>query len=246
MAARLLTDEVKRHAARPHQILRSQSLASRVLAVHSRAVGGDFLRATLGAHVRGVLAEVGADGALEVDPARLSSGPTESNAAAVDANVASLRRWADAIVGALDADALPPSMRSLCRAFVAAGAACDVHAPVGGYLVLRFLVPALASPEAFGVVDAPPPAGARRSLVLLSKLVQAASNGALPGAREPHMQPFDAWARDATPRIAAFLDAAGAPAADGAPTDDAATISRPPTDAAEAGCTARSTATPRS
>ena len=53
VAARLLTDEVKRHAAHPHQILRSQSLASRVLAVHSRAVGGDFLRATLGAHVRG-------------------------------------------------------------------------------------------------------------------------------------------------------------------------------------------------
>ena len=116
---------------------------------------------------------------------------------------------------------------------MAAGAACDVHAPVGGYLVLRF-GPALASPEAFGVVDAPPPAGARRSLVLLSKLMQAAANGALPGAREPHMQPFDAWAQSATPRIAAFLDAAGAPAADGAPTDDAATISRPPTDAAEA------------
>ena len=39
VAARLLTAEVKRHAAHPHQILRSQSLASRVLAVHSRAVG---------------------------------------------------------------------------------------------------------------------------------------------------------------------------------------------------------------
>ena len=50
----------------------------------------------------------------------------------------------------------------------------------GGYLILRFVNPALISPESHGLLAEPPPAHARTSLKNGAKLLQSAANGTLP------------------------------------------------------------------
>ena len=81
---------------------------------------------------------------------------------------------------------------------------------VGGYLILRVVNPAIVTPEAHGLLDAPPPPALRRALVLVSKLVQNAANGVEFGAKEAYMKPFNAWVVRTAPRVSAFLAAVAA------------------------------------
>lgn len=66
-------------------------------------------------------------------------------------------------------------------------------------MFLRFLCPAIVSPEAFGLADgngpvvgadqlAPPPSHVRRNLILISKLLQNLANGADPFGKEEYMR----------------------------------------------------------
>lgn len=59
---------------------------------------------------------------------------------------------------------------------------------VGGFILLRFICPAIVSPDSFRIlpVDAPVTESARRNLVLITKVLQTLSNGVL-GEKETYM-----------------------------------------------------------
>ena len=215
-AARLVKQEFALHQHHPAQILRQQSLASRVLGEHARASGRGFLEAALGPELRRLVGSTSSYD-LEVDPSRLESDASSTHR--LDENVRRLQQWGDAFVLALTSegarDALPSSMRALAATIRAASAAHGLTpeqttALVGGYLILRVVNPAIVTPEAHGLLDAPPPPALRRALVLVSKLVQNAANGVEFGAKEAYMKPFNAWVVRTAPRVSAFLAAVAA------------------------------------
>ena len=215
-AARLVKQEFALHQHHPAQILRQQSLASRVLGEHARASGRGFLEAALGPELRRLVGSTSSYD-LEVDPSRLESDASSTHR--LDENVRRLQQWGDAFVLALTSEgalgALPSSMRALAATIRAASAAHGLTpeqttALVGGYLILRVVNPAIVTPEAHGLLDAPPPPALRRALVLVSKLVQNAANGVEFGAKEAYMKPFNAWVVRTAPRVSAFLAAVAA------------------------------------
>ena len=61
---------------------------------------------------------------------------------------------------------------------------------VGGFFFLRLICPAVVSPEGFGVVDKVDDA-TRRSLILISKIMQTLSNGVMFGVKEEYMKPMN-------------------------------------------------------
>lgn len=81
-----------------------------------------------------------------------------------------------------------------------------VHCPsaptsplVGGFLMLRYIAPALVTPEAFGLLgpDEVPSPRARSNLILIAKVLQNISNGLTfeTTKKEEHMKPLDDFVR---------------------------------------------------
>jgi len=58
---------------------------------------------------------------------------------------------------------------------------------VGGFYFLRFLCPALVSPEGFGIISSSPSSKSRRSLILVSKVLQNLANDVEFGEKENYM-----------------------------------------------------------
>merc|ERR1711916_354621 len=59
---------------------------------------------------------------------------------------------------------------------------------VGGFVFLRFLVPAITSPEAYSLVHDTVPPHTRKTLVMVAKLLQNLSNGQRFGGKEENME----------------------------------------------------------
>lgn len=193
----LVRQECEIHAARPAEILRQQSVASRALGQHARGVGAAFLHTALGAVVDELLA---LPRPLDMDPAKL---PPED----IDANTASIAGWLERCVGALTSEAaleaLPAEVCEILGELRRHAEEAE-YTPAGKaklfgvYLILRLVSPAIVTPEAHGLCQTVSDS-ARTSLKLLAKLVQAAANGTLP--REAEMAPLHETIREATPRI---------------------------------------------
>lgn len=70
------------------------------------------------------------------------------------------------------------------------------YAALGGVFFLRFLCPALTTPETYGLLGRTPRPHERRSLVLVTKLLQNLASGVLFGAKEPYMTAANAFVVD--------------------------------------------------
>lgn len=75
---------------------------------------------------------------------------------------------------------------------------------VSGFFFLRFVCPAITSPEAHGLVHKTPSPGARRALVLVAKLLQNLASGVLFGQKEPHMCRVNRFIRGNKRKISDF------------------------------------------
>eukprot|EP00316_Scyphosphaera_apsteinii_P023583 CAMPEP_0119300374 /NCGR_PEP_ID=MMETSP1333-20130426/2326_1 /TAXON_ID=418940 /ORGANISM="Scyphosphaera apsteinii, Strain RCC1455" /LENGTH=592 /DNA_ID=CAMNT_0007302121 /DNA_START=217 /DNA_END=1995 /DNA_ORIENTATION=- len=228
---RLLADEISRNIVHPAQILRSQSLCSRALHHHARHVGRTFLHSALHDIVSELTQAADTrEHGLEVDGSRACPHvfdarireateqvprlrqPTDVEAIVLSNRVA-LEHWTRTVLAAIaDASALPLPMLVLCAEMDHHAAQLELSLSqrvsiTGGYLMLRWIVPSLVSPEAHGLLSAPPSKAARRALILVSKLLQAACNNATTsfGGKEAYMLPFYDFLQSITPMVAVFL-----------------------------------------
>jgi len=80
----------------------------------------------------------------------------------------------------------------------------NVNTTIGGFIFLRFFCPAISSPEAYGIVDEPPAANARRLLILITKVLQNLSNDVEFGSKEPYMTKMNDFIIANRPKIAQF------------------------------------------
>mmetsp|Transcript_6968 Transcript_6968/g.17607 ORF Transcript_6968/g.17607 Transcript_6968/m.17607 type:complete len:987 (-) Transcript_6968:37-2997(-) len=78
---------------------------------------------------------------------------------------------------------------------------------IGGFYFLRYLCPAIISPEGHGYKSSIPlDSDCRRGLVLVSKVIQQISNGVEFGAKEEFMKPFNNYVRDSIGRVRNYFD----------------------------------------
>jgi GTPase-activator protein for Ras-like GTPase/Domain found in Dishevelled, Egl-10, and Pleckstrin (DEP) len=73
----------------------------------------------------------------------------------------------------------------------------------GAFLLLRFLCPVLVTPERFGLYKGEPPREVRRSLILVSKVLQAVANQS--EFTEPYMEFANDFVHEAVPEVMSFV-----------------------------------------
>jgi len=81
------------------------------------------------------------------------------------------------------------------------------HAVIGGFVFLRFLCPAIVSPQKYGLVQKPLDNNSLRVCVLLTKLLQSVSNGVeFDGSKEDYMQRLNPFIKKNRLYVNVFFD----------------------------------------
>eukprot|EP01101_Sappina_pedata_P009657 TRINITY_DN569_c2_g1_i1.p1 TRINITY_DN569_c2_g1~~TRINITY_DN569_c2_g1_i1.p1 ORF type:complete len:666 (-),score=164.85 TRINITY_DN569_c2_g1_i1:109-2106(-) len=170
-------------------LFRANSMASKILSSYTRMAGSDYLHSTL----RPLVKWIGASStSFEIDPAKIIGGDD------LNENRKNLMEGADLYFDGIrrSISNCPAPFKVICREL--RSSVIDkfpelTHAVIGGFFFLRFMGPAIISPEGFGVLQENTPSlqpEARRALVLVSKLLQNLANGKSFGSKEEYMIPM--------------------------------------------------------
>ncbi|KAL7749892.1 RasGAP protein [Sorochytrium milnesiophthora] len=80
----------------------------------------------------------------------------------------------------------------------------EICSLIGGFFMLRYVNPAIVTPQAFMLVPSQPSKHPRRTLTLIAKMLQTLANGTTQ-TKEEYMQPLAEWAQSQKERITQFF-----------------------------------------
>ncbi len=78
---------------------------------------------------------------------------------------------------------------------------------VGGFIFLRWLCPAIVTPDAFGLIDEKLDSSTRRRLVLIAKMLQNLANEAYFETKEEYMRGLNVFIENNLSKMHSFFDA---------------------------------------
>jgi len=149
---------------------------------------------------------------LEVDPNVLAKSTVPQN---VDENMRNLKNRCKQFIDRVfySVDNIPGSFKYICyilRFYVRQKWPLEGEGPwvtaVAGFFFLRFLCPPIVTPDAHGVIDAPPSADGRRKLLLIAKVIQHLANNASFKGKEIYLDPLNDWVTTFSQGLSEFLD----------------------------------------
>ncbi|XP_035742449.1 neurofibromin-like isoform X1 [Vespa mandarinia] len=175
-------------------LFRGNSLGSKIMAFCFKIYGASYLQSLLEPLIRPLLDDYTTG--FEVDNARIDTNEDiEQNGRNL---IALTQKVFDAIVSS--ADRFPPQLRSMCHCLYQVLSKRFPQCPqinigaVGTVIFLRFINPAIVSPQEMGIVNKPVPAQVKRGLMLMSKILQNIANY-VEFSKEQHMLPFNDFLR---------------------------------------------------
>ncbi|XP_075145354.1 neurofibromin 1 isoform X2 [Haematobia irritans] len=176
-------------------LFRGNSLGSKIMAFCFKIYGSAYLQLLLEPLIRPLLDNPNT--CFEVDPARLDPGDD------LDVNrrnlIALTKKVFDAITNS--ADRFPPQLRSMCHCLYQVlskrfpNLLQNNIGAVGTVIFLRFINPAIVSPQELGIVGKQVPSSVKRGLMLMSKILQNIANH-VEFSKEQHMLCFNDFLRD--------------------------------------------------
>lgn len=192
-------------------LFRGNSLGSKIMAFCFKIYGASYLQCLLEPLIRPLLDDPSCS--FEVDPARYVTvsqlfffchsrhyrlEPNEDIAVNRQNLIALTQKVFDAIVSS--ADKFPPQLRSMCHCLYQVLSKRFPQLPqnnigaVGTVIFLRFINPAIVSPQEMGIVTKQVPTSVKRGLMLMSKILQNIANH-VEFSKEQHMLPFNDFLR---------------------------------------------------
>jgi len=221
-----LVDLEVNNCAAENTLFRNNSLAVAVFQVYSKMYGLQYLWATLGDFLAelNVLTtakkKTGNGGnshslknssllndslELEVDPTKLEQGM--NSAVNKYKLLLTTQKLFSLIVEATED--VPSELRailhhvtnSVARKFEEAK-----YKAVGGFIFLRFIVPAITTPHVYGLFDEPANEACQRNLILLAKVLQNLANEVHFGAKEEHMQKLNDFITENVDALHRYFD----------------------------------------
>ena len=201
-------EEFKRHgsgeAEAANTLFRENSIASKILKAYLQRVGQSFLLDLLGAIETEVCIRE-QKVSYEIDPQFVpDAAERERNQELL---IAKIEKFLNVITSHSMVVKMPPGIRIIAAYFDEfANIYCHdmkADALIGGFLMLRYINPAIMTPDLAGLL---PPGKqvtprVRRNLLLITKVLQNMSNGLLFTKKEPYLMVLNAWLELNTPRL---------------------------------------------
>jgi hypothetical protein len=195
-------------------LFRNNTFSVGLMSAFAHEVGRGYLKLVLGPLLHQILTS---GRSYEINPEKAEGGPIDEDT--IDNNTMNLIEacgaYVDSIVKSLPD--VPLELRRVCtmlRQFVQVKFPNSVNTCVGGFFFLRFLTPAVVSPEGFGVQnqDEPISIEARRPLILISKTLQQISNEMY--FSEDHMMSLNSFITENIPAFQQFFQDICSPTAE--------------------------------
>ncbi|TPX30663.1 hypothetical protein SmJEL517_g05805 [Synchytrium microbalum] len=203
----------------PTNLFRRNSIATRMLTIFGRLNGQDYLHLTLGPILRDLVSRQPSP-SFEVDPIKL--GATDDLAKNLKNLTTVTQGFLDAILSS--GPKFPRQLREVCEHIAKAVSERFPEAritAVGGFVFLRFLCPAIVSPEGADLVPQIQSKDLRRGLLLITKVIQNLANNVLFGSKETYMLSMNELLKENVTRVHTFLkdiaNVAGYPAPESLP-----------------------------
>ncbi|PWN51037.1 hypothetical protein IE53DRAFT_314631 [Violaceomyces palustris] len=199
-----LAEEIHRTATE-EMVFRSNSFRTHLLSVFAKTHGYEYLRSIMAPLITEMAAKPRGY-SFEIDPSKLEPGESAHK------NQARLEEMAQAFIDQICSSAhrVPAVLRELCRHI---RNLMDVRFPssryqgVGGLMFLRFISPAVVTPQIIDINLTGPGKELRRGLLLISKiLVTLASNNLFPSHKESFMTSLNDFLKSNVWKVTAFLD----------------------------------------
>lgn len=175
-------------------LFRGNSLGSKIMAFCFKIYGASYLQGLLEPLITTLIEDP--DKNFEVDPSRL---PNEDHIEENRRNVIELtEKFFNSIINSVDK--FPPQLRSMCHCLYQVLTKRFPQFPqnnigaVGTVIFLRFINPAIVSPQEQGIFTKAIPPNAKRGLMLMSKILQNIANH-VEFSKEQHMLPFNDFLR---------------------------------------------------
>jgi len=183
-------------------LLRSNSMATKMMTSYSQMIGVPYLRVVLCPIVDQICRD---PLRYEVDAQRLGNDfDVSSNFRNL---VSACQNLLDTIRGTLDR--CPPAFRHICSHLhneVQRRFPDRRHTAIGGFIFLRFFCPALVSPDSFGLMEVAPSREARHVLTLIAKTMVNMANGIPFGTKEPAMKEMNDFILQNLKQVSDFFD----------------------------------------
>ncbi|EME46343.1 hypothetical protein DOTSEDRAFT_70365 [Dothistroma septosporum NZE10] len=202
----IVRDMNKNATLEANLLFRGNTLLTKSLDTHMRRIGKEYLEESLAAKIQEINEK---DQDCEVDPNRVSS-PQD-----VDRNwrrllIATQDVWKGILV---NKQRCPVELRIVFRHIRACAEdrygdflRSVSYSSVSGFLFLRFFCPAVLNPKLFGLLKEDIKPRARRTFTLIAKSLQTMANMASFGAKEPWMEPMNAFLVQHRESFKSFVD----------------------------------------
>ncbi|KAG8833280.1 Ras GTPase activating protein ira2 [Serendipita sp. 399] len=182
----------------PTDLFRANTMCTRLLASVAKVHGYNYLRMILAPLVED-MSQNQSDRGFELDSSKLKAEELQDN-------INNIKRTAQIFLDAITGSAglLPPLCREICAHIaetVSERWPESKYAAVGGFLFLRFICPAIVSPE---TVDLPGDPSVKRGLLFITKIVQNLANNVLFG-KEQFMVVLNPFLEDNILSVTHFL-----------------------------------------
>eukprot|EP01094_Clydonella_sp_ATCC50884_P023298 TRINITY_DN5545_c0_g1_i3.p1 TRINITY_DN5545_c0_g1~~TRINITY_DN5545_c0_g1_i3.p1 ORF type:complete len:657 (-),score=164.53 TRINITY_DN5545_c0_g1_i3:142-2112(-) len=211
--------ELERARAHPNTIFRANTLMVRVIANYIRLFGGQYLKDTLGTVIGKV---IGFKKSLEVNPSLTDKKVGSSDLAK---RFSIITGFADALLDDIFSSFgfMPFHLRILFSYIfgqvtetfpnmVSVGSTA-----VGGFLFLRFIGPAIVTPERYGLSASIPSLKAKRTLLILSKIIISLANSSQ--ISDPHLDVLNKYTQKKQSKVIQWLYKVGS-----SPSEESATL----------------------
>ena len=155
-------------------LLRTNSITTKTISSYAKIAGVPFIRKILSPLLQQLVDD---NVVIEIDPKKLkeSDNLEEQKEALLDL----AQKILDTIIYS---DLIPYTFHQIsnCLSVMITEKFSQeaTYFGIGGFIFLRFICPSIVAPEAFNLLKKSPPAPVRRTLVLVSKIIQFVANGA--------------------------------------------------------------------
>lgn len=189
----------------PANLFRRNSIATRLLTTFAKSQGQEYLLLTLKPLIEDLVLRT-PNISFEMDPSKMVASDNSEK------NLSNLLLISQNLIDAVIANVskAPTCFREICSHIATVVGSRFPEAKVtavGGFIFLRFFCPAIVAPESVGLVDSDVVISKdlRRSLVLITKVVQNLANNVLFGAKESFMGGINDLLRENIGKVHGFL-----------------------------------------
>ncbi|KAL9655139.1 hypothetical protein ABK040_008915 [Willaertia magna] len=184
----LIHFEISKYQHMPTTIFRSNSLASKALGLYVRDVGYQYLKSTIGILCDELIVE---NKSLEIDPKQIED--EKEPELTLQKNIEKLTEWSSKFLETIMSPEviakMPKELRLIAKYIGQVSDSLQLDTPVliGGYIMLRFFNPAIATPDALNLTTKKKTKLSQRNFILITKVIQNLANNVLFGNKEKFM-----------------------------------------------------------